>query len=306
MATEQLTLAYPIVEQLDISKGVYDIEDLGQVGLDPDQRQNLPMLVGRLGIAMAEEPRERTVDDRPLQVAFKDIQNSWATHLKTGLVIEPTDKRFEDAEQLIVVGRQQPNLALPGVVPARTGVVFPVDEFDKVARNAHDLVKHVRANTRRAGQENPQVDRDELSARAHRSAAHMLRAKHEGMQKLDSELIEQRLLMARMYRDSKHVWRTAYLAKNLNRDRKAADELIHRTAETATVNLELDGREVRGIHRAIVSELYRRGSSSQLALNWQRTAIWVGRHLNAKRGKIQQSMRECEIEFAKFSEHLEK
>jgi len=301
--TEQLGLAYPIVAQLDISKGVYDVENLQELEIDPDQRQNLPMLAGRIGVAMGVEPRT-TVTDNTLRVGFRDFRNAKPSYLQTGLIIEPGDIRFEKAQQLVVARRQETELNLQGIVPATTGVVFPADEFKIVARNARDFAKHIQATTRRANEGSSQIDHDELEKKVQRSAAHALRGKKEGMEKLDSELIEQRQLMGKMYRDSNHIWRTAYLAKNLNQDRKRADELIHRTAETATINLNLGTREVSNMHRALASELYRRGSSKELAQSWQRSVTWVALHLNAKRGKLDQSIKDCNAEFADFAGYI--
>jgi|GEM_PF-7019667 len=301
---EQLGLAYPIVAQLDIAKGVYDVDMLQEIEIDPDQRQNLPMLAGSLGVAMSVEPRATTLTDNALKVGFRDFRNAKPLYLQTGLIIEPRDIRFKKAQQLVVASRQETDLDLQGIVPATTGVVFPADEFKAVARNARDFTKHIQATTRRANEDNPQIGHDELEEKVQRSAAHALRSKKEGMEKLDFELIEQRQLMGKMYRDSKHIWRTAYLAKNLNKDRKRADELIHRTADTATINLNLGTSEVSRMHRALASELYRRGSSNELARNWQRTVTWVALHLNAKRGKLDQSIKDCNVEFADFADYL--
>jgi hypothetical protein len=302
ISPEQEALFLSPASTLDQSRGVIDIPLAELEGVDPERRITLARMAGMLGRAIADTPPSPHAD-YPLDVYRKNFLDASPDSIEHGLYIPPSDSRFARAELLVTVSREPCNLDLPGVVLPSVGVVFPKEEFAVVARNARDLVKHVKAQTLKANGDHP--DRDEAEAKAHRSAAHAMEGKLQGLNTLDNELIGERKLLGKIFREAKSSWSAHYKAKNLDRDRKLADELIHNAAETASINLNLGTVALNAMHRAIVSSLYRRGSSRELNLMWQTYTSLTGRYANARRGKVSQSRNACEKQLAIYAPSLE-
>lgn len=275
-------------------------ELINEIG--PDTRITLGRLAVSLGQELAPQPREDK-SDKPLQVYRKDLYIAQPQSIKTGLYIPPSDPRYRTADLLVTVGNEPCELELPGVVDRRVGVVFPREEFSVVARNARDLTKHVKAKTLRANQNNG--DRDEVEAKTYRSAAHAMDQKIQSLSGLENKLIEERSLFGRIYREARSTWRSHYKTKNLDKDRRLADELIHETAETASINLNLGTTSINALHRAITSNLYRRGSAREINSMWQNYSSLAGRYVNARRGKVIQSRNACLKQLNIYAPYLE-
>jgi hypothetical protein len=288
---------------LDESRGVISasqelIEEIG-----PDTRITLGRLALKLGEEIAPHAPREEHRDKALRIYRKDLYAAEPQTIETGLYIPPSDPRYRTAELLITVGDEPCELELPGVVDKRMGVVFPREEFHVVARNARDFTKHVKAKTLRANKENG--DRDEVEAKTYRSAAHAMDQKIQSLGGLENKLIEDRHLLGKIFRDTRSTWRAHYKAKNLEKDRKAADELIHDTAETASINLNLGTTSINALHRAITSNLHRRGSAREITHMWQSYSRMVGRYVNARRGKVIQSRNACLKQLNVYAPYLE-
>lgn len=291
------------VELLDSSRGVVEIP-LGDAGIDPDRRSNLSVMALAMGEALAPMPGVDPLTDKSLKVFRRDFERGSVVSIESGLYIPPDDIRRPKADLLVVIGHQ-PNVldGLKGVAPNKTGVVFPAEEFKIVARNARDFAKHVRAGSINKNADNP--NREEAEATADRAAGHAMDIKISGMNSLENQLIEEFELLSQIFRQAKSNWRAQYKAKNLDRDRKKVDEIIHNIAETSVVNFNFGTTAVNGIHRAIASNLYRRGSSSEISRQWRLYTAMAGRYANARRGKIAQSRKDCEEQLQRFQPALD-
>jgi hypothetical protein len=291
-----------IATQLDETGGLVVISDLETIGLDPERRSNITMMAGAIGVHLAEVPRTGVNTDRAFAVHRNDFYGADPHHLGWGLYMPIGDRRRQHARQLAVIGNEPCELELPGVVGRYDGVVVSEQEHIWIVRNALDMAKAVDAKTRRANADNR--DCEELEEKAGRSVAHALEAKRDTLVRLDDELTEQRAVLWRINRDARIVWRTTYLAKDLDQKRRLAEELIHETARIACINLGHGTTVVNAIHRAITSDLYRRGSSRELSQQWKRYTAFVGLYTNAKRGKVDQSRQACERELSRHEHYL--
>lgn len=298
----QESIFSPAVFELDEARGVADFSLERVRGVDPEKRITLLRLARSLGHTIEPRAEAEAHSDPALDIYRKNFKDADTEALESGLYIPRNDPRYSKAELLVTVSTEPCHLDLPGIVPHDVGVVFPREEFSIVARSAKDLSRHVRAKTRRAN--GSEEDRDEVEARVNRSAAHAMEGKLKGINELDNYLIDERKLLFTVLREARSLWAAHYKAKNLDKKRKQADELIHNAAETASINLNLGTVTIRAMHRAIASNLYRRGSSRELRNMWQKYLTMTGRYTNARRGKVSQSKSACEKEFAIYAPSL--
>lgn len=302
----QEALFNTFVERLNDTNGV--VTTPYETG-HPDRRITLARMAGELGqfIAPPRPDSDSDVDDKPLEVHADDFKRGSIDSIDRGLYMPEGDPRADAAEQLIVISNELCLLEASGVVPASTGVVFPAEEFHIVARDPRDFARHIQAQTRRKSHEGEK--REDKKARVKRSAGHGLEYKLNALGILDEKLIEERKPLTRIYRDCKpsreRQMYARYKSKNLDRDRRAADEMIHNTAETASINFNLGETAVNAMHRAITSNLYRRGSAKEIDAMWLVYTRLAGRYINARRGKIDQSRNGCERRLELYAPALE-
>ncbi len=288
--------------KLDSSGGVIDI-DPATIGIDPDQRMNITIMAGRMGLALSEVLPKNTYTDQALRVYRDDFRRAAPAQLSSGLYMPYGDPRRRNAKQLAVIGNEESGLQLPGMVGRNDGVVVSEQEYIWIVRNAADLAKAVDAKARRANLAN--TVKEEVEEIAGRSVAHTMQEKRSTLFKLEDRLVGQQIVLRKVARDARIVWRTTYKSKDINEYRTVADELIHETARIACINLEFGTTVVNALHRAITSNLYRRGSSREIAQSWRRYTSLVGLYINAKLGKIDQSRRACDRQLNMRAHYLE-
>lgn len=295
----------PLIEDVLANKAVLDIP-LERVGIDPEQRVNLPDLAFAIGrtSTLPEKEELEPMTDKALDIYRNNFLQGSVKAIESGLYIPPRDERFKSANLIITIGHQPCELERDGVVGRRTGVIFPADEFKIVARNARDFVKHVKAQSLAKNADNP--DKEEVEQTALRAAARAMTRKIDDLDDLEQDIIDERQLLIKVYRQAKGTNRgPRYKAKNLDKLRKQADEIIHNTAETSAINRNLGTISVKAMHKAIMSSLYRRGSNSQVAYNLGEYTAMAGRYATARRGKVWQSRRDCAIQLIEYAPSLE-
>ncbi len=297
--------AYASISRLNETRGVVDLP-LQETGINPDQRVNLATLAGAYGCLFDSDGPVTAQTDKDLHVFAHDFSRAEPEIIKTGLYIPHipprSNRRLRLEDSLITIGHQPVSLEADGVVPHNTGVVFPPDEFVIVARNAADFVKAVKNRT--ANVNTGKLNREEVIAKKNRSAAHAMEDRLTRMDKLEDEIIEETELLRKVFRQTRSTWRAQYKAKNLDKDRKIADELIHETAEISGGTFNLGTTAISALHRAITSNLYRRGSSNDLLRNWDAYLTMTGQYANARRGKIWQSRADCEQQLGLYAHSL--
>ena len=291
------------IEHLNETRGVIDIP-LQEIGVNPEARVNLSTLVGAYGELFNKDALVTTAQsDHALHVFNNDFHRARPENIRLGLYIPPTSdytRRAQDS--LITISHQPCKLEAKGVVGQNVGVVFPPDEFKVVARNAADFVKTVKNKTRAANKH--EIDREEVTEKQKRSAAHAMRSKIISLDQLEEEIVQERIVLGKVYRQTKSTWGAQYKAKNLDRDRKQADELIHETAEIAGTTFNLGTVAMSALHRAITSNMYRRGSRTDLNHHWAQYVELTGQYANARRGKIWQSRADCLQQLGKYAHSL--
>ena len=302
---EQIELFPSMVTQLNQTRGVIDVEQLDGFEYDPDKRLNLPMLAGQIGVALSTVPRAGQ-EDLPLELYRSDFVRADLDGLRGGLIIPPDSSLYKKPEaNRIAIIRSAPVsiMRIKGVQKPDVGVALGVGEYQKIAHFPGPLARAMKARTLDARADN--LDREANRAASMRAAGHVLVDKQESLWKLEERFVGHVALFGSLYKDARLVWRTSYLGKNLDRKRRQADELIHDYIEIAANNLEYSTAETNAVHRAIVSELYRSGSASDLAAKWRSITKWAALYVNAKRGKVNQSMNGCAKELRKYQMYLD-
>lgn len=231
---------------------------------------------------------------------IRDFENAAPVAIERGLYIPYKDPRYQRAQQMVRLGVD----ATTSPTLHNVGVVFPSSEFHIVARNARDLARFTEARTRNANKDNP--DRDEIRQKVGRSAGHALFEKITDIFGLNSQIKDELTVMRSLYRDLNSSWQAHYKSKNLEKKRAFADERIHETSETSTINLNLGSTAIKGLHRAIKKNLYGGNRThAETAFNWQSYIKLVGRYMGARVHKLELSQTMCEEEFAKYRHFLE-
>jgi hypothetical protein len=306
----QLEIMMPVVARMSENDGLV-LEDIGDLGIDPEMRVTIPCLVGNISLSLFGNNFPRTPHtDETFKAYRNDYFYAHPKLLERSLFMPPGDRRRIDktAKQLAVSSSGDVRLTLPGVVGRNDGIVVSEEEFPIIARSASDLAIAAEAKTRRARIRQGNSDVEEIAQDSGRAGAHSMESKIYYLDRLRDSLLEDKDVLLRVYKDSKAAYlgryRTNYKAKNLDRLRKRADELIHETARVASINTDQGTTALNGIHRAIASRLYRRGTYKELAFSWAYYSFFTGRYINAKLGKIDQSRDSAEKELERRAHFL--
>ncbi len=302
--TQETLQLYPAVAELDASRGVIatPVDELG--GLDPAKRVTLARLAGLHGRYISPLDDVSETHDAPLELLPEDFANGSVENIQNGLIIYSWDDRLRHPglEQFIRIhGRG--NWGMPGVV-------FPSNEFKTVARSPRDLAAHTMAQTREANKDNTAESDEEIEAKVGRSAGHAILGKMTEMKKLDDamELKRATLLMPLMREAHSNLtrhWQAHYLPKNIDALRKQYDEELHDTIETAAINADVSRAVLNATHRAVTSNLYRRGSSRELAQNWVAYLRMSREYIQARRREIAASGKLCTQELQLYQQFLD-
>lgn len=282
---------YPVAQELDANHGVLQTPLDNLVGIDPDRRITLARLANAHGNYLGPiQPQEN--EDVVLEVSAKDFEYAQPAAIGHGLWIPRKDPRYRSptTEDLVRIS--------PKGGPFLPGLVFPTGEWRKVARSPKDLARHTMDQTRTANLNI--ADLTETERKVGASAAHALDQKDTYMESLKTNLLERRnQLLVPLYkqtrqRSGKPRYQNQFLAKNLDRKRREFDEILHDTIETATINLDLNRFAINGLHRAVNSNLYRRGSSVDLIHQWRGYVAFIGAYDKARITRLEISQSECQ------------
>lgn len=296
-----------LVVQLNESRGVIESAQLPELELGTEKRSNITMLAGRIGVALCERPASHHFRlDRPLDVYSSDFRRASLDALSYGFYIPRSDPRYKDAKNLrvAILGDLPLSIHLQGVRRPDMGVTLGKGEYPKIVPYPGPLAARAIAQTLDARAE--AIDREESREAAYRAGGHILERKLVGLRELDQRFIGEYALLLSLHRDARVIWRTTYLTKNLDRKRQAADELIHDIVEVAANSLGYSTPDTNATHRAFTSKMYRRGSARQLAESWREITRWSAMYINAKRGKVNQSINGCEQVLRIYQPYLDR
>lgn len=314
--TGQTELMPTPVTTLNESHGVLEFSVADLADIDPERRVTLARLAMSLGDLFGPRPGAASKIDRALKTNSAHYRLAEPYCIQQGLIIPRDDPRYANADQLVKTTYQagtqvaiDGGLKLPFPPTSKhPGVVFGADEYHLVARSAPDLVRAGKAQTQRANQ--GKLSSEEVRDKRNRSAAHIAANYIKKLTGLEAEYITDHRLLTRLHRqakgpDTKRTPQNQYKAKNLDRDRRYADELFHETVETAAINNGWGQVAINGIHRAIASLLYRKGSSREIDQAWRRFIEMQGLYINARRFKLIQSRMACESQYSIYQPYLE-
>jgi hypothetical protein len=249
---------------------------------------------------------DRITLGRLIKLAGEGIYEPWQheepaiSFINQGLYIHPQDPRFARAQLLVRSG-----VDLQSNDPKNFGVVFPPEEFRTVARSPRDLVRHMQAVTRRANETNE--DPDDVAERTGRSAGHVLTEKMAAMAALSGTLEGRQAFLRKMYKELRSPWIAHYMSKNLERHRGSVDEMIHDTADLATVNLNLCSEALKRMHVGVKKKLYGGNRThDEISKEWQAYITLVGRHIGMRLLKVDASVRLCEVELSTYQPYLDR
>jgi hypothetical protein len=290
----QLPLAlYPPTSELVQNRGIINA-DLTDLPIDPDQRITYQRLAGLYGKLLGPLDGLQRDEDIILEVTSPDFAQASPSNLKNGLYIESSDPRYyrSTTEQLV---RSRPK----GARPPYTGVVFPAREYAVIAGNPKALAQHAMSKTRKANLDND--DPVVVEGRVGRAGAHILSQKIQGLNSLDNDLIDYRdRLLVPLYRATRSTWRASFKAYNLDRLRREFDEMLHDTVDTAVLNMDIDLSGVRAIHRAITSNMTRRGNAAERTQRINGYVEFIGKYITARRKRVHLSRAESEDTLVNF------
>ena len=312
-ASDQIELVPTPLTILDESRGVLDYSVADLADIDPDRRVTLARLAREMGALLGPLPGATATSDRTVAVRMEDLRRAEPVYVERGLYIPTDDPRYENGDQIIKTrfSRGVDTATNGGLkLPFRTsmsqpGVVFGADEYHLVARSPADLVRATKAKTQRANQ--GILTPEEAHQTRNRSAAHIMAEYIVKMASLEDEYAADHKLLSSLHRQANPAStpQNQYKASNLDKVRKAADELFHQTVETAAINNGWDQTTVNRVHRAIASNLYRRGSSREVNHSWRRYIRMQGLYINARRFKLIQSRMACESQHSLYQPYLE-
>lgn len=259
-------------------------------------------------------------ENEPLPQSYAtsdDLTNAQPLAIEAGLYIPKDDPRYENAEGLIEVNPRFATDAAktaaqevgegkqPKVPPTFIGVIFPPDEFKGIGYYPKALAKRVRTDTRAANLS--AADRDEVDEKAGRSAGHTLEGYIKKMNGLQNGLFDERNMLRSLFKDlTTPAWQAHYKARNLDKKRKQADEKIHKTAEVASINLNLGNTAIEGLHKAIKFNLYGHLTQDQLVESWLRYIVMTGRYASARIDRLVSSIAASQSELGRYQEFLDR
>lgn len=293
---------YPVVEQLNEVNGVLQTPASEVPGIIPEKRVTLLRLASLHGLKLGPKDAVTINYDSLLDIAEQDFNMANAISINTGLYIYPGDERYRSpaTEQLVRI-RKDNEWNSPAVV-------FPTEQFRTVARSPQDLAKHAMAVTREANKDNS--DPIDVEGKVGRSAGHALLGKINGLEKLEATLAATRndLLLPlnrEVNNNTSRPWQAHYLPKNIDKKRKQFDEELHHTLDTAAINLNIGTTALQAAHRALVSNLYRRGSRNELSSQWLNYLTLSRDYVKARRSKIATSKAECKLQMNFYQQFID-
>lgn len=279
-------------------------------GIDPDRRITLAMLCGSLARAVSSEPAAAVVSDPgSADMASREF-------IEQGLYIYRDDPRYDTAEQLVLPRSRsgiqrvtRENLKLPfDLRRGQPGIVVRAEEVSQVSFSPGNLVNIVKARVRSA---NPDMDSEELRKKANRGAAKALREKLAKMEKLEESIVLENELLARVLRQTLHgtgrrsTVQNQFKARNLDRARRQADELVYDTLETSAINNFLTNYEKRLQKQQVRQRLYNGNfSAREIDQSWHEMCTTVGLYGNARRLTVWQIMAACRSRFAIYHPYI--
>ncbi|MDB5164526.1 MAG: hypothetical protein JWL89_152 [Candidatus Saccharibacteria bacterium] len=317
----QLELKPVFVAQLDATRGVldwYSPEDADITNSGERLRlSEFALKLGSLALPDSESSQRQFLD-----VGQTDVERATDTAwIERSLYIWWNDPRYNNGEQIVktefragVEYARAQGICVPFDLKYnekrreydQPGVVFPMDEYNLIARNPGGLINHIKNHTRRAHADTPvdhpdYIDRNEVNRRVKSSGAKVARSYVEKVKGLDDKYVTDRELLLRLRRQTKQ-WDLKsgmpvdlYKVKDLDKARKRAEEMFSQTAETVAINAGLTDKEVSAMHRARAKELFgKKGSTKDTDAAWQRQLLIQGRYINARRFKLLQSIFACQ------------
>ncbi|HVV25632.1 MAG TPA: hypothetical protein VHC21_01180 [Candidatus Saccharimonadales bacterium] len=293
------------VRYVNAHEGMLFLEDLPEERFDPERPMSYVEFMGAIGLALAEEPPKSSTWDDALDVHGEDFEKASIKNLTKGLYFSPSTSR--QRSEVVTIGKRQPTIHLPGLRHKDEGVAVAGNEFTTIARSASDFVKHIHAKTIEANEKRPpskKLDAETLANAAGRATVHGLRSKKEALLALDVELKIERIAL----RAVNELAAGREVSENLSLSemdwyRRVSALAIHNTVKVASHQLGYGTTVRSGINRALVSTFYRSEAETRAAA-LQNYTRWAGYYIDAKRGKINQSLQLCGEEFGKYRHFL--
>lgn len=326
VSAEQSTLETSVMPNVPI----YTTEELEQLTLD--RRATLLRFSHEIGTLLG--PRllgHFEGDEERVTVSKADRERISEESIEGGLFIDEHDSRYKAAEEednsdsasgLVIVRSakgvleaQRLGLKVPCKlqVAGQPGVVFPPDEYPKVARSPKDLAStSMTAQRARLWEQNAalppkqRMKRKEINEAVKAKARAVLRGYVDRTVTLEHEYEHGYDLIKRLRRQTRGLEegetttpQNQYKARNLAKDLKSADEMFRDTIEIAAIYSNWSDKQVQGAHRALTKALYRGISPRDNGIAWRYMTELQGKYINMRRFKLLQARARCEEEIAK-------
>ena len=295
---------FHVVPYLNRSHGFIELEDLPSFDIDWDRELTYLEFKGEIAAALAAEPPQSPTWDKALDVHEDDYKAASLRVVEDALYYGRDDAIERD--EVVTAGRRATSLHLPGIRGRDEGVAVTGSEFSIIARSPTDLAKAIAANTKKANDKRPEEERlddETLKNTAGRSKLHGMEQKGDDLIALDVELKIERVatLVMNELVTSRHEVRIPMGEADFYR--RVSSIAIFKTFEVAAAQLEYGTTRREGAERALVSAFYR-GPLERRSSALHAYAKWAGYHIDAKRGKINQSLLACRDEYRKHRRFL--
>lgn len=207
----------------------------------------------------------------------------FARSASQALYVHPTSPQFYELPNIIRHGVQTPN---QGRFTRDYGIVFPQDECN-IANIQIDEVPRIIMPGKG-------VDMSDQKTKIRRQVGALTTKVHE-QKKLTADLVAERRMFVKLYRDVRDPKRTRYMAKNIDAYRACAEERIHQVADVAAGTLDIDSTALLGIHKAIRMDLYDGNySQAQFGASWMQYLAAIGLYTKARIEKLTLAQQICE------------
>ncbi len=303
MATQeaQETLKVPpsIPDVLYAGHGVVRLEDLEGPKFDPERAITMAEYLGEIGLRIATTPRETSARDRALGLYRQDFQRAEPHSLTPGLYFPIGDYREHPKKLVVVITGGETELDrrdYPGIQPPSTGVAVSQEIYKEKLKNPAYYAIQIANNVELAHKNDLNVEgAEDLGGEA---AIYGLFHRHELLDARDAQLLEQRSILAAVYKsvtepDPKRI-------QNLEAFRLPAMVAIQDMVRIACKGLNYGTTQIRPTLNAVVSNINRSDKPGEWLARYSHMAI---RYNDAVREKVNESIHGIVTEIGQQAEH---
>ena len=298
-AQEVLEVPQSIPEILYAGHGVVRLEDLEGPDFDPERAITMAEYLGEIGLRIAARPRETSVRDKALGLYRQDFQKAQPHNLTPGLYFPSGDYRERPKELVVVITGGEVELNrrdFPGIQSPSTGVAVSQEIYKEKLKNPSYYAIQIANNVELAHKNDLNIEgAEDLGGEA---AIYGLFHRHELLDARDAQLLEQRSILAAVYKsvtepEPKRI-------RNLEDFRLPAMVAIQDMVRIACKGLNFGTTQTRPTLNAVVSNIHRSDKPGEWLARYSHMAMMYN---DAVREKVNESIHCIVTEIGQQAEH---